>query len=523
MDDFAGDSPLARELHSLVQPKLQECGWTTGGDDTTLFDYILLMLANDKNESQVASELSNDLLDLGPENVETQQFSRWLFEQIEVLRQRFNGGNTGGDNQIANTTEIQTVDASNDVPANVQDTEMEGATEPSAGGSIPTGPKAMRNGSGAKTARGGRMLNQMNKNMGRQDDALHRVRGSQGVGRVNSHTREPPKGPRTGSNVGRGLDALAGGRGLNNMNLVPNGMPGMSGAMPGMPMAGVGQPGMPPMLNQSQQMALMQMYEQQANMMQQIFSGQMPQPFVNPNFPQGRGGKKFSGGNRGNGPANKQNLPSSTKFPKKDEQDESMTDGPAAENGEQGQNSRPDPSNTMCNFNQRCAKADCPYVHTSPVAPKTTVVDMSTTCTFGAACVNKKCVGKHPSPAQKAQYQAEQECFFYPNCRDPQNCPYSHPTSPPCRNGADCATPGCSFFHSKITCKYNPCTKPGCMFKHVEGQKKVDKRSNKWVAPGNGEDAHVSERKFVDESKEEELVIPGENAEMKNAEMEVAL
>ncbi|KAF1963820.1 hypothetical protein CC80DRAFT_433680 [Byssothecium circinans] len=533
LEDFQVGTPLALELYRVVQPKLQECGWTTGGDDTTLFDYILLMLANDKNESQVASELSNDLLDLGPENPETQTFARWLFGQIEVLRRQLGGGNDGGDVQIANTIESQTADAPNHVPASTQDTEMEGAADPSAGGSIPTGPKAMRNGSNSstKSARGGRMLNQLNKTMGRQDDsALHRVRGAPGAGRINSHSREPPKGPRSGAQIGRGLDALAGGRGMNNMNMVPGAMNGMNGAnmggmsganmggMSGMPTQGMGQAGMPPMLNQSQQMALMQMYEQQATMMQQIFSGQVPQPYVNPNFQMGRGGKKFAAGNRAVGP-NRQVLPPSTKFTKKESQDENMTDGPTAENGDamEAESSRPDPSNTMCNFNQRCAKADCHFVHTSPAAPKSTSVDMNTTCTFGAACKNTKCVGKHPSPAQKAQYQAEQECAFWPNCRDQKNCPYLHPTKAPCRNGADCTTPGCPFYHTKTMCKFNPCTKPNCHFKHAEGQKTATSKSNVWVAPKAGEGEHVSERKFVDESKEEELVLPETNMEMTEA------
>lgn len=89
--DFSNESPLAMQLQNLVQPKLAEFGWTTGGEDTTLFEYILLMLANDKNEAQVAAELSNDLLDLGPENTETQQFAQWLFEQIELLKPQLGG------------------------------------------------------------------------------------------------------------------------------------------------------------------------------------------------------------------------------------------------------------------------------------------------------------------------------------------------------------------------------------------------------------------------------------------------
>jgi len=100
--DFSSESPLAMQLQQVVQPKLAEFGWTTGGEDTTLFEYILLMLANDKNEAQVASELSNDLLDLGPENTETQQFAQWLFEQIEHLKQ-----SSGGNAQVTQSIENQ--------------------------------------------------------------------------------------------------------------------------------------------------------------------------------------------------------------------------------------------------------------------------------------------------------------------------------------------------------------------------------------------------------------------------------
>jgi hypothetical protein len=130
MADFSNESPLAVQLQHLVQPKLAEFGWTTGGDDTTLFDYIMLMLANDKNESQVAQELSSDLLDLGPENTETQQFAQWLFEQIEVLKRQINGG---GDAQTAPTNDDHMNSTLDDGSAPAQDTEMEGAGDAAQG------------------------------------------------------------------------------------------------------------------------------------------------------------------------------------------------------------------------------------------------------------------------------------------------------------------------------------------------------------------------------------------------------
>ena len=557
--DLAAGTPLAQSLQNLVQPKLAEFGWTTGGDDTTLFDYILLMLSNGKNEEQVATELSNDLLDEAEgENTDTHRFARWLFEQVDQLRGNFAGGNAPvADNQME--------DAAHDSSAAAQDMDMDGLAEGAEASSgtmydtaflshsptlshlnkrrdgacgvatsmveplrrksseirhknvhvqqhdltstRPTGPKAMRNGSGPKQARGGRMMNQVNRQMSRNDDPLHRVRGSQSTGRINSHSREPPKGPR-GQNISRGLDAMAGGRGAGNVNVAPN--LNAMGAM-GMGM-GMGMPNMMPGggMTPQQQMALMTMYEQQAQMMQQIFSNQTPQPFVNPNFQKKKSfTPRTSQGNR-------QNLPPSSKFPKKEGEDESMTDGPAAE-GENThvENTRqgPDPSTTMCHFNQRCMKADCPFVHSSPAAPKSAIVDMAETCSFGAACKNFKCVGKHPSPAKRQQFQAEQECQFFPNCRDPANCPYKHPVEKPCRNGADCTTPGCPFWHSSVVCKFNPCKNPSCVYKHpLDGQKK--KGSNVWVAPKNGEDQkqeHVSERKFIDENKAEELIIPGQD------------
>lgn len=121
--DLAAGTPLAQSLQNLVQPKLAEFGWTTGGDDTTLFDYILLMLSNGKNEEQVATELSNDLLDEAEgENTDTHRFARWLFEQVDQLRANAAGG-------LAQVADNQMEDAIHDPSAAAHDMEMEGITE----------------------------------------------------------------------------------------------------------------------------------------------------------------------------------------------------------------------------------------------------------------------------------------------------------------------------------------------------------------------------------------------------------
>jgi nuclear polyadenylated RNA-binding protein NAB2 len=559
--EFALESPMATALRGAVQPKLAEYGWTTDADDTTLFEYILAMLVNEKNEATIASELSNDLLDLGPDNLETQQFAHWLFEHIAHLRNQLAGA--GSTDAEVNMVEMQN-DAS---PATMshpgQDQDMEGvadntsanmygpvsSTPPSSSQGAtarathlfladlqgtythehvilpivhfarsicthfnplisfhrppPTGPKAMRNGSGSasgsgaganRTGRGRAMRDQLNQHMDRSGDALHRIRGTSGTGRINSHSREPPRGPRA-AQVGRGMAAMANGRGGNMngpMGMGHGAMTGMNSgmnvaSMPPMPMPPMGQNGMNGMLNPQQQMALMQMYEQQAQMMQQIFSGQTPTSFVNPGFQQnnrnGRGGKPLI-----DRVDKRQN-----KFNKKSGQDETT----------------------------RCTKPDCPFVHQSPAAPEGTTVDMSSTCSFGAACMNRKCASKHPSPAQRQQFKSEQDCMFFPNCRDGENCPYKHPSMPPCRNGADCTTPGCKFYHNPTMCKYTPCTNRYCIYKHAEGQKKTFKNME-WHAPKTGDedtkDDHVSERKFVADEEAEELIIP-EKTETVDAEI----
>jgi len=172
--------------------------------------------------------------------------------------------------------------------------------------------------------------------------------------------------------------------------------------------------------------------------------------------------------------------------------------GEDAESGEQ------EPSQTMCKFNLKCTKADCPFAHQSPAAPVGTSVDTTVECTFGAACKNHKCVGRHPSPAKKWEHNQQQDCLYGPSCTNP-NCSFKHSEMPPCRNGADCPNieTGCKFFHSKIPCKFTPCTNPRCPYKHKEGQKSEVK--NVWTSK-----EHVSDRKFVeDEAATEELIIPG--------------
>lgn len=86
--DMTVESPLAQQLHQLIQPKLVEVGWSTGGsDDSALAEYIILMLVNGKTQEQIASELSGDLLNLGPDDPGARDFSQWLFALVDQLKQ----------------------------------------------------------------------------------------------------------------------------------------------------------------------------------------------------------------------------------------------------------------------------------------------------------------------------------------------------------------------------------------------------------------------------------------------------
>jgi hypothetical protein len=89
--EVALGTPLADALNNVVQPKLVEMEWSTGGlDDSALAEYVILMLVNGKTQEQISEELSNDLLNLEEGNTAAIDFSRWLFEQVEILNNQLN-------------------------------------------------------------------------------------------------------------------------------------------------------------------------------------------------------------------------------------------------------------------------------------------------------------------------------------------------------------------------------------------------------------------------------------------------
>ena len=489
MAAISPDALLA--IQSRVQPKLVENGWVAEETDTTLSEYVSMMLVNGKNVQGVKAELGGDLLGVGEEDPAVGAFAEWLFEEVQALT---GPATTNGSAQVETQ---QQGSESQHTPA--QDSEMDDA-KPVDG--APSGPKAMRNGVAGRGGRDRRMLGQMNNHMNRDQlpESLRRIRGAAGgqQGRINSHAgRDPPRGPKD-QNLARGVQrAMGGGRGahaqMNQMNPMQQG-------------------NMMNSLNPQQQMAFMQMMEMQANMMTQMLqNGQAP------NFGQQNGAGQ-----------NKSLFDRVDKRPNghfKSRQQQRHTgsqNGDAASSMDVDSESgvKKDLFETECKFNTNCTNPNCPFAHQTPAAPPKPAdqkLDMTDTCPFGASCTNTKCTARHPSPASRGSKQ-EVDCKFFPNCTN-LNCPFRHPDAPPCRNGADCNIPGCKFTHSKINCRYNPCTKPFCPFKHVEGQKGVFK-DKVWTADGvpelEGEGGETANRFALlkeNEGQAEELIIPGQSSE----------
>jgi len=512
MSSIALETPLAEALSSAVHSKIVEEGWTQE-DDTSLAEYIVLMLANGKTQDQIASELAGELLQ---DAKGTTEFAQWLFEQVNML----SNGATGSvpaeaaqpSDQLPQSIapDPSAENGTSAIPAAYDQDMADNAPE-----NAPRGPKGLHGGRPA--GRGGRG-GAGNKGT---DSVLHRTRGND---RINTHSvRGVPKGPRNNQNrdVRPGMQ-----KALNGMN-----MSGQPQGMPNPMMMNNGQPGQS-MMTPQQQMEFMAMMEQQTRMLAQ-FTGMMPGAAFGQGMNQQNGQSRSlfdrvepgrgRGGSRGRGRGGHHQNGHIKAGAKAGDGDATMEgDGqPVAAEGSptegeqqaEGERKPQDPSNTMCHFNLRCTNKDCAYVHQSPAAPEGTVVDMSDTCTFGAACKNTKCVAKHPSPAQRGAFQAQETCKFFPNCTKP-NCPFKHPTMPLCRFGANCKTPNCQFTHLQIPCRFNPCTNLRCPYKHEPGQQKATSLADYTWTPDkqnqqDGDKEHVSDRKFVDEhAGDEELVKP---------------
>lgn len=103
MSNIALETPLAEALSSAVHSKIVEEGWTQE-DDTSLAEYIVLMLANGKTQDQIASELAGELLQ---DAKGTTEFAQWLFDQVNIL----SGGASGSTPAVTSQSSDQAAHA----------------------------------------------------------------------------------------------------------------------------------------------------------------------------------------------------------------------------------------------------------------------------------------------------------------------------------------------------------------------------------------------------------------------------
>lgn len=115
------NTPLAEALDSAIKPKLIEVGWATGSDDSALSEYIVLMLVNGKSQDQIAADLSGDLLGLPADDPTVHNFSRWLFEQVDLLNVQLNGGQSATGDAMEGASQDMTQGGEMDTDMNAND------------------------------------------------------------------------------------------------------------------------------------------------------------------------------------------------------------------------------------------------------------------------------------------------------------------------------------------------------------------------------------------------------------------
>ncbi|KAF8162360.1 hypothetical protein BJ912DRAFT_914995 [Pholiota molesta] len=130
-------------------------------------------------------------------------------------------------------------------------------------------------------------------------------------------------------------------------------------------------------------------------------------------------------------------------------------------------------SPTLCKFALKCTNAHCRYSHPSPVATAESGIVLSNeACEKGKNCKDKDCIKAHVSPAA-LNPQAEQA----PPSAVAAVAPQTHHIPVPCRFGAACTRPGCTFSHPQrpshfaTQCRFGAsCTRAQCPFQHPEGR-----------------------------------------------------
>jgi len=90
--DLVLGSPLADALNVAIQNKIDELGWANHGTEgSAMSEYFILLLSSGKTQTEIATEISGDILGLGPEDQTAPAFVSWLFEQATTLSAQHGG------------------------------------------------------------------------------------------------------------------------------------------------------------------------------------------------------------------------------------------------------------------------------------------------------------------------------------------------------------------------------------------------------------------------------------------------
>ncbi|KAF8891782.1 hypothetical protein BD779DRAFT_1513106 [Infundibulicybe gibba] len=135
-------------------------------------------------------------------------------------------------------------------------------------------------------------------------------------------------------------------------------------------------------------------------------------------------------------------------------------------------------SPTLCKFGLKCTNGHCRYSHPSPVATAESGVVLSNeACEKGKDCKDKDCIKAHVSPAVLNPQALETPAPATPQTHTQNHHP--NMAAVPCRFGAACTRPGCSFIHPSRPatnhfaqqCRFGAgCTRATCPFQHPEGR-----------------------------------------------------
>ena len=148
-------------------------------------------------------------------------------------------------------------------------------------------------------------------------------------------------------------------------------------------------------------------------------------------------------------------------------------------------------SPTLCKFALKCTNAHCRYSHPSPVATAESGVVLSNeACANGKECKDKDCIKAHVSPAvlnplgNRDFFKISAHAYLFSSAAEQPPIVATthhvhHTPNPPCRFGATCTRPNCTFSHPPRPshnhfaqqCRFGSgCTRAQCPFQHPEGR-----------------------------------------------------